>query len=131
MILTRCKQHTCGKSKEGKTRSRRGANASARLRFVAKAIDMEQEAGLSFCESSLKDAAEELLEMVECSAGRAAVATEGLLAVVAQIALPEEQPSLGGGGAASNDLPRKKDDEWEWWKKNGFIRNQRNKGIKR
>ena len=99
--------------------------------IVAKAIDMEQEAGLSFSESSLKDAAEELLEMVESSAGRAAVAAEGLQAVVAQIALPEEQPSLGGGGAASNDLPRKKDDEWEWWKKNGFIRSQRNKGIKR
>ena len=49
---------------------------------------MEQEAGLSFCESSLKNAAEELLEMMESSAGRAAVATEGLLAVVAQIALP-------------------------------------------
>ena len=99
--------------------------------LVAKAIDMGQEAGSSFSEGNLKKAADALMEMVECSAERAAVAMEGLLGVIQEIALPETQPSLGGGGSSNNDLPKKKDDEWKWWKKNGFIRNQRNRGVKR
>ena len=98
--------------------------------IVAKAIDMGQEAGSSFSESNLKKAADALMEMVECSAERAAVAMDGLLGVIQNIALPETQPSLGGG-QSNNDLPKKKDDEWMWWKKNGFIRNQRNRGVKR
>jgi hypothetical protein len=55
---------------------------------------------------------------------------DGLLGVIQEIALPETQPSLGGG-QSNNDLPKKKDDEWMWWKKNGFIRNQRNRRVKR
>jgi hypothetical protein len=98
--------------------------------IVAKAIDMGQEAGSSFSESNLKKAADALMEMVECSAERATVAMDGLLGVIQEIALPETQPSLGGG-QSNNDLPKKKDDEWMWWKKNGFIRNQRNRGVKR
>lgn len=97
---------------------------------VAKAIDMGQEAGSSFSEDNLKAAADALMEMVECSAERATVAMDGLLGVIQEIALPETQPSLGGG-QSNNDLPKKKDDEWEWWKKNGFIRSQRNRGRKR
>ena len=98
--------------------------------IVAKAIDMGQEAGSSFSEGNLKKAADALMEMVECSAERATVAMDGLLGVIQEIALPETQPSLGGG-QSSNDLSKKKDDEWKWWKNNGFIRNQRNRGIKR
>ena len=99
--------------------------------IVAKAIDMEQEPGSSFSEDNLKAAADALMEMVECSAERAVVATEGLLDVIQNIALPETQPSLGGGGSSNNDLPRKKDDEWKWWKNNGFVRNQRSRGRNR
>ena len=98
--------------------------------IVAKAIDLGQEAGSSFSEGNLKKAADALMEMVECSAERAAVAMEGLLGVIQEIALPETLPSLGGV-QSNNDLPKKKDDEWMWWKKNGFIRNQRNRGVKR
>ena len=99
--------------------------------IVAKAIDMEQEPGSSFSEDNLKAAADALMDMVECSAERAVVATEGLLDVIQNIALPETRPSLGGGGSSNNDLPRKKDDEWKWWKNNGFVRNQRSRGRKR
>ena len=98
--------------------------------IVAKAIDMGQEAGSSFSQGNLKKAADALMEMVECSAERATVAMDGLLGAIQNIALPETQPSLGGG-QSNNDLPKKKDDEWMWWKKNGFIRNQRNRGVKR
>lgn len=58
---------------------------------------MGQEAGSSFSEDNLKAAADALMEMVECSAERATVATDGLLGVIQEIALPETQPSLGGG----------------------------------
>ena len=92
---------------------------------------MEQEPGSSFSEDNLKAAADALMDMVECSAERAVVATEGLLDVIQNIALPETRPSLGGGGSSNNDLPRKKDDEWKWWKNNGFVRNQRSRGRKR
>ena len=98
--------------------------------IVAKAIDMGREPGSSFSQGNLKKAADALMEMVECSAERATVAMDGLLGVIQEIALPETQPSLGGG-QSNNDLPKKKDDEWMWWKKNGFIRNQRNRGVKR
>ena len=99
--------------------------------IVAKAIDMGREPGSSFSEGNLKKAADALMDMVECSAGRAVVATEGLLDVIQHIALPETRPSLGGGGSSNNDLPRKKDEEWKWWKNNGFVRNQHNRGRKR
>ena len=98
--------------------------------IVAKTIDMGREPGSSFSQGNLKKAADALMEMVECSAERATVAMDGLLGVIQEIALPETQPSLGGG-QSNNDLPKKKDDEWMWWKKNGFIRNQRNRGVKR
>ena len=75
-------------------------------------------------------AADALMEMVECSAERAGDAAEVMLDVVANLALPETQPSLGGG-QSNNDLPKKKDEEWYWWKKNGFIRQQNNRGRKR
>ena len=91
---------------------------------------MGQEAGSSFSEGNLKIAADALMEMVECSAERATVAMEGLLGVIQSIALPETLPSLGGG-QSNNDLPKKKDDEWKWWKNNGFVRNQRSKSRKR
>jgi len=99
--------------------------------IVAKAIDMGRELGSSFSEDSLKAAADAFMDMVECSAERAAVAMEGLLDVIQDIALPETLPSLGGGGSSNNDLPRKKDEEWKWWKNNGFVRNQRSRGRKR
>ena len=99
--------------------------------IVAKAIDMGREPGSSFSEDSLRAAADALMDMVECNAERAAVAMEGLLDVIQDIALPETQPSLGGGGSSNNDLPRKKDEEWKWWKNNGFVRNQHNRGRKR
>ena len=46
-------------------------------------------------------------------------AAEAMLNVVANLALPETLPSLGGG-QSNNDLPKKKDEEWQWWKKKGF-----------
>ena len=98
--------------------------------IVAKAIDMGREPGSSFSEDSLRAAADALMELVECSAERATVAMEGLLDVIQEIALPETQPSLGGG-SSNNDLPRKKDEEWKWWKNNGFVRNQRSRGRNR
>ena len=98
--------------------------------IVAKAIDMGQEAGSSFSQGNLKKAADALMEMVECSAERATVAMDGLLGVIQEIALPETLPSLGGG-QSNNDLPKKKDDEWKWWKNNGFVRNQRSRSRKR
>ena len=55
--------------------------------------------------TKFKAAADALMDMVECSAERAVVATEGLLDVIQDIALPETQPSLGGGGSSNNDLP--------------------------
>jgi len=98
--------------------------------IVAKAIDMGREPGSSFSEDNLKAAADALMEMVECTAERATVAMEGLLDVIQDIALPETQPSLGGG-SSNNDLPRKKDVEWKWWKNNAFVRNQHSRGRKR
>ena len=91
---------------------------------------MGQEAGSSFSEGNLTIAADALMEMVECSAERATVAMEGLLGVIQSIALPETLPSLGGG-QSNNDLPKKKDDEWKWWKNNGFVRNQCSRSRKR
>ncbi len=91
---------------------------------------MGENAGSSFDEDSLKKAAMELLDQFECSAERAGEAVEAMLDVVANLALPETQPSLGGG-QSNNDLPKKKDEEWYWWKKNGFIRQQNNRGRKR
>ena len=98
--------------------------------IVAKAIDMGEHEGSSFSEENLKSAAMELLDQFECSAERAGDAAEAMLDVVANLALPETQPSLGGG-QSNNDLPKKKDEEWYWWKKNGFIRQQNNRGRKR
>jgi hypothetical protein len=98
--------------------------------IVAKAIDMGENAGSSFDEDSLKKAALELLDSFECSAERAGDAAEAMLDVVANLALPETQPSLGGG-QSNNDLPKKKDEEWYWWKKNGFIRQQNYRGRRR
>ena len=84
----------------------------------------------SFSEENLKSAAMELLDSFECSAERAGDAAEAMLDVVANLALPETLPSLGGG-QSNNDLPKKKDEEWQWWKKKGFIRQQNNRGRKR
>jgi hypothetical protein len=98
--------------------------------IVAKAIDMGEHEGSSFSEENLKSAAMELLDQFECSAERAGDAAEVMLDVVANLALPETQPSLGGG-QSNNDLPKKKDEEWYWWKKNGFIRQQNNRERKR
>lgn len=98
--------------------------------IVAKAIDMGEHEGFSFSDENLKSAAMELLDQFECSAERAGDAAEAMLDVVANLALPETQPSLGGG-QSNNDLPKKKDEEWYWWKKNGFIRQQNNRGRKR
>ena len=91
---------------------------------------MGEDAGSSFDEDCLKKAALELLDSFECSAERAGDAAEAMLDVVANLALPETQPSLGGG-QSNNDLPKKKDEEWYWWKKNGFIRQQNYRGRKR
>ena len=93
--------------------------------IVAKDIDMGGREGSSFSEENLKSAAMELLDQFECSAERAGEAAEAMMGVVANLALPETQPSLGGG-QSNNDLPKKKDEEWYWWKKNGFIRQQNN-----
>ena len=91
---------------------------------------MGREPGSSFSEDNLRAAADALMELVECSAERATVAMDGLLDVIQDIALPETQPSLGGG-SSNNDLPRKKDEEWKWWKNNGFVWNQRSRGRNR
>ena len=72
--------------------------------IVAKAIDMEQEAGSSFCEDNLKNAVRQFLNSMEGIAERVDDATEDLMDVVANIALPETLPSLGGG-QSNNDLP--------------------------
>ena len=122
--------------------------------IVAKAIDMGEHEGFSFSDENLKSAAMELLDQFECSAERAGDAAEAMLDVVANLALPETQPSLGGG-QSNNDLPKKggrdyrvsragpQDEEWYWWKggrdyrvsrarpQNGFIRQQNNRGRKR
>jgi hypothetical protein len=98
--------------------------------IVAKAINMEEDAGASFCEGNLKQAAQTFLDSVEYGAERISATTDKLLDVVADIALPETQPSLGGG-SSNNELPKKKDEKWQWWKKNGFIRCTRNRGLKR
>ena len=98
--------------------------------IVAKAIDIGELEGSSFSEENLKSVAMELLDQFECSAERAGDAAEAMLDVVANLALPETQPSLGGG-QSNNDLPKKKDEEWYWWKKNGFIRQHYNRGRKR
>ena len=98
--------------------------------IVAKAIDMGDNTGSSFDEDSLKKAAMELLDSFECSVERAGDAAEAMMDVVANLALPETLPSLGGG-QSNNDLPKKKDEEWQWWKKNGFIRQKNNRGRKR
>ena len=98
--------------------------------IVAKTIDMEQEAGSSFCEDNLKNAVRQFLNSMEGIAERVDDATEDLMDVVANIALPETLPSLGGG-QSNNDLPKKKDDEWKWWKNNGFVRNQCSRSRKR
>ncbi|MBR2237577.1 MAG: hypothetical protein IJ887_06840 [Prevotella sp.] len=115
---------------------------------------MGEHEGSSFSEENLKSAAMELLDQFECSAERAGDAAEVMLDVVANLALPETQPSLGGG-QSNNDLPKKggrdyrvsragpQDEEWYWWKggrdyrvsragsQNGFIRQQYNRGRKR
>jgi hypothetical protein len=115
---------------------------------------MEEREGSSFDEDSLKKAALDMLDQFECSAERAGDAAEVMLDVVANLALPETQPSLGGG-QSNNDLPKKggrdyrvsragpQDEEWYWWKggrdyrvsrarpQNGFIRQQNNRGRKR
>ena len=98
--------------------------------IVAKSIDMGEHEGSSFSEENLKSAAMELLDSFECSAERAGDAAEAMLDIVANLALPETQPSLGGS-QSNNDLPKKKDEEWYWWKKNGFIRQQYNRRRKR
>lgn len=98
--------------------------------IVAKAINMEEDAGASFCEGNLKQAAQTFLDSVEYGAERISATTDKLLDVVADIVLPETQPSLGGG-SSNNELPKKKDEKWQWWKKNGFIRCTRNRGLKR
>ncbi len=98
--------------------------------IVAKAIDMGEHEGSSFSEENLKSAAMELLDQFKCSAERVGDAAEVMLDVVANLALPQTQPSLGGG-QSNNDLPKKKDEEWYWWKKNGFIKQQKNRGRKR
>ncbi len=53
--------------------------------------------GSSFSEENLKSAAMELLDQFECSTERAGDAAEAMLDVVANLALPETQPSLVGG----------------------------------
>lgn len=45
-------------------------------------------------------------------------AVHGALSAIALFPIPSYVPSVGGG--TNNDLPKKKDDEWEWWKKNVF-----------
>ena len=69
----------------------------------------------SFVITILFVSAMELLDQFECSAERAGDAAEVMFDVVANLALPENQPSLGGG-QSNNNLPKKKDEEWYWWK---------------
>lgn len=98
--------------------------------IVANAINMGEDAGFSFSEDNLKQAAQAFLGSAECGAERIGETAEKLLDVIADIALPETQPSIGGV-SGNNELPKKKDDEWQWWKKNGFVKSQRNRGLKR
>jgi hypothetical protein len=98
--------------------------------IVAKAIDMGDAAGASFDKKSLETAAQSFIDKCECSAERADAALDRMMNVITTIALPETQPSLGGG-RGNNDLPKKKDEEWEWWRKNGFIKPQRSRSRRR
>ena len=94
---------------------------------------MGEHEGSSFSEENLKSAAMELLDQFECSAERAGDAAEVMLDVVANLALPETQPSLGGG-QSNNDLPKKGGRDYRMSRagsQNGFIRQQNNRGRRR
>ena len=68
--------------------------------------------------------------MVEMSAEKATIVLEGMMAAIGDMVFPPVTPSGAGAGGGESDLPKKKDDDWECWKKNGFTNKQR-KGLKR
>ena len=66
-------------------------------------------------ESGLELSARDLLSAFDKKA------VDGALSAIALFPIPSYVPSAGGAGGGDNhDLPKKKDDEWEWWKKNVF-----------
>lgn len=76
-------------------------------------------------------AVRDLVGMAEDIAERAAEAIDTIVSEVLSLMLPDVQSAIGGGGASTNDLPKCKDDEWEWWKKNAFGMKQRQKGLRK
>ena len=51
-----------------------------------------------------------------------------MMEAISDMVVPEPTQS-SAGGPSNNDLPKQKDDDWNWWKK-GFTNKQR-KGLKR
>ena len=76
-------------------------------------------------------AVRDLVGMAEDIAERAAEAIDTIVSEVLSLMLSDVQSAIGGGGASTNDLPKCKDDEWEWWKKNAFGMKQRQKGLRK
>jgi len=97
--------------------------------IAAKAIHDGKQQSDWCTEEGLKSAAQSLVDMVDLSAEQATTAMEGMMAAIADMVLPPVTPSSSAGGPSNNDLPKQKDDDWNWWKR-GFTNKQRN-GLKR
>lgn len=96
--------------------------------IAAKAIENGRQQSDWNTMDGLKSAAQSLCDMVEMTAEQATVVMEGLFAAIADMVLPPMSQS-GGGGGTNNDLPKQKEDDWNWWKR-GFTNKQRS-GLKR
>lgn len=98
--------------------------------IAAKAINDSQHQSDWRSMEGLQNAAESMSLMVEMSAEKASMVMEGMMAAIGDMVFPPVTPSGAGAGGGESDLPKKKDDDWERWKKNGFTNKQR-KGLKR
>ena len=96
--------------------------------IAAKAINDGQQQSDWRSYDGLEQAAASLVAMVEMSAEKATVVMEGMMEAISDMVVPEPTQS-SAGGPSNNDLPKQKDDDWNWWKK-GFTNKQR-KGLKR
>jgi len=94
--------------------------------IIAQAIDgYDSATDEAYRVSAVRD----LVGMAEDIAGRAAETIDTIVSEVLSLMLSDVQPTIGGGGTSDNDLPKHRDDEWEWWKKNAFGVKQRQKGL--
>ena len=98
--------------------------------IAAKAINMSSTADGWREPDALENAARQLVSVFEIDTQQAAEITDGLLAVIVDMAYPPVMPSVGGGGGPTGGWEKKKDDDWEWWKKHGFTNKQR-RGLRR